>query len=61
MKFNEDQLWDGMTVDEVKDLMESLHLVAAPNELWDGMTKSEVKGALSVAEIQMTRTPKEGQ
>ena len=52
MKFNIDQVWDGMTVDEVTDLMEQLNLQISRNELWDGMTTDEVVDAISIAEAQ---------
>ena len=53
MKFNIDQVWDGMTVDEVTDLMEQLNLQSFPSELWDGMTTDEVIDAIACAEIKV--------
>ena len=52
MKFNEDQVWDGMTIDEVTDLMEQLNLQISRNELWDGMTKDEVIDAIAIADLK---------
>lgn len=50
---SESDLWDGMTVDEVTDLMEQLNLQSFPSELWDGMTIDEVIDVIADAEIKV--------
>ena len=50
---SESDLWDGMTVDEVTDLMEQLNLQSFPSELWDGMTIDEVIDVIADADIKV--------
>ena len=53
-----DFLWDGMTANEVKDLIDLVvaplgHTTTLNNELWDGMTTDEVIDAIACAEIKV--------
>ena len=52
---SESDLWDGMTVDEITDLMEQLNLQSFPSELWDGMTTDEVIDAIACAEVKVSQ------
>tara|TARA_B100001996_G_scaffold151085_1_gene114983 strand:+ start:256 stop:435 length:180 start_codon:yes stop_codon:yes gene_type:complete len=50
-KENKMEIWDGMTVDEVVDFMDSINVQISHDELWDGMTKVEVIDAIAIAKI----------